>query len=203
MTLAPRLRGTRPTIVTVANFITLTPFDTQEIFLEVDASASTYWHLRYRAANTTTNKWEFVGGPPLYAVIENVDTLNAGGAGVWSDLTGAGNTPGPDIQIPVPGFYLMRFGALISNPGTWTTRSSTQVAPGLPGAGDPTVADSAQHGIWMTGLNADISVEREQQANITVGRVRMMIRSGADTGGALINFSRRWMEITPYRVRQS
>lgn len=203
MTLAPRLRGMMPTIITVANFITLTPFDAQEVYLEVDASTSTYWHLRYRAANTTSNKWEFVGGPPLYAVIETADTFSAGGAGAWVDFSGAGNTPGPDIQIPVPGFYLMRFGALISNPGSWTTRSSTQVAPGLPGAGDPVIGDSAQHGVWQTSQSADISVEREQQASITVGRVRMMMRSGADTGGALVSFSRRWMEIVPYRVRQT
>lgn len=78
------------------------PADGDECYYQNTAMATDgiVWHLRYRVASASAYKWEFIGGPPLYA--EGV----ASGGILWG--TGAwGNFPtDPSITLPLAGEYV-------------------------------------------------------------------------------------------------
>src|SRR3982751_539430 len=66
-----------------------TPYDGQVACLQ--AAVGVVWAFRWNAA---TSRWDFIGGPPLYAVVEANQvpaTVNA-----WTDPA----TVGPSIVVP-------------------------------------------------------------------------------------------------------
>ena len=77
------------------------PTDGQEIYYLVDSTNGVIWHLRYRAASSSTHKWEYLGGPPL---------VGATGVGVSYTTGSPGYTWGPamaapQLTVPLPGDY--------------------------------------------------------------------------------------------------
>ena len=89
-------RGHR--VLTVAQFTALTALeDGDEVYLEVDSSNGIMWHLRYVAAEATY-KWRFLGGSPLMASVDTVETTT-------STSFVALTTAGPSIALPRAGDY--------------------------------------------------------------------------------------------------
>lgn len=88
------------------------PTDGQECYFLADATAGIVWHLRYRAASASANKWELVGGDPL--VSGPLGSLTTASAALVA-LTG-----GPSVTVPLAGEYLVGaecfFQHLIANP---------------------------------------------------------------------------------------
>ena len=83
------------------------PTDGLEVLWLVDAAAGLIWHLKYRAAATGANKWEFVGGFPL---------AGYGGPGITASIpqNGWNFFPGDfTIAVPRAGVYLVTFGATV------------------------------------------------------------------------------------------
>ncbi len=75
------------------------PADGQRVYYVADPAQGTTWHLRYRAASTSSYKWEFVGGTGLYSASTGVVALTGGvptatGASVTTLLAGT-----YDIQV--------------------------------------------------------------------------------------------------------
>lgn len=74
------------------------PADGEEVYFQTSgmAASGVVWHLRYRAAAAGPYKWEFVGGPGLYAV--------SGFAGTNATTYLEGDV-GPSLTAPLAGEY--------------------------------------------------------------------------------------------------
>lgn len=73
-----------------------TPQEGQEAYLTADAANGVAWHFKYRAANPTATKWEFIGGPDM-----RVET-----AGLVTTTDGAAySAVGPSATVPRTGVY--------------------------------------------------------------------------------------------------
>lgn len=104
-TLIEDLGGATSEGVSVASATALPSLPGNGDLFVYEAGVGVSWMLRYRSS---TNKWDFLGGPPLRAVVETNQSRTAGGYG---DLT----TVGPDITIPLAGDYNITAGALCFN----------------------------------------------------------------------------------------
>ena len=77
------------------------PYDGQEVNLQVDAANGVNWRFRYNAASASAYKWEFVGGSELVVVVGGGESTT-GGVGSYVNLA----TVGPSIVVPRAGDYL-------------------------------------------------------------------------------------------------
>jgi hypothetical protein len=76
------------------------PVDGQLWLFPVDAANGVIWQFRFNAGSASAYKWEFVGGPPLYA---RFDTSQGFSANTWT--AGA-----PQLTIPRNGdFYVSAY----------------------------------------------------------------------------------------------
>jgi hypothetical protein len=83
------------------------PTDGQEAILVDSLTAATYqWRFRYNAARAT-NRWEFIGGPPVGAFVATREA-RAASPTTYGDLP----TVGPQVTIPVAGIYEVEVGCL-------------------------------------------------------------------------------------------
>ena len=76
--------------------------------LVVDASGTT-WHFRYNSQSTSSYKWEFIGGSPLFSEILTFETRSTAGFGDFPTEIG------PSVTLPRQGDYMIRFGARMGN----------------------------------------------------------------------------------------
>lgn len=104
------------------------PYDGQLSFLQ--AAVGVVWAFRWNGA---TARWDFIGGPPLVAVVEPnqvVGTLNA-----WTDVA----TVGPSIIVPRAGDY---DGEWVATANFGANAGNFNVGVGV-AAGAPSVAATA------------------------------------------------------------
>jgi len=106
------LEASHPSVV--ANLPTADLVDGQEIYYQTTAMAATgtMWHLRYRAAAPSPNRWEYLGGGPIEQTINE----GTGGGGTWDGPLPTGLQPlpnGPSIVIPRPGDYAVTYGVAL------------------------------------------------------------------------------------------
>lgn len=106
------------------------PVDGQECYYLADSTAGVVWHLRYRAASPdATYRWEYVGGPPLSA---EVLTDQSSTATAYADLA----TLGPDVTLPLAGWYDVELGAYGYSSSTPATNVYMSYAAGGTAASD-------------------------------------------------------------------
>jgi hypothetical protein len=92
------------------------PYDGQVYTLVDSTTTPTYqWTFRYNAGSSSSFKWEFVGGAPVYAAVETAQTT--GTTGGFVDLA----TVGPSFTLPRAGDYLFRYSADAGNNGAGNT----------------------------------------------------------------------------------
>lgn len=90
-------RGHR--VLTVAQFLALTGLeDGDEVYVEVDSTNGVMWHFRYVAADPTSFKWRFLGGPPLVSYVATEESVNSASFVALA-------TAGPSIALPRSGDY--------------------------------------------------------------------------------------------------
>jgi hypothetical protein len=82
----------------VVSSLPVAPVDGQECFFLADAANGVVWALKYRAASASAFKWEFIGGPPLSAIIA---TSESTASITYVALT----TAGPTVTAPLAGDY--------------------------------------------------------------------------------------------------
>lgn len=153
------------------------------------------WLFAYNATSLYTNKWEFVGGPPLYTVLDDAGTLSPGGSDQWADPGGSG--PGPSLQAPLNATYIVDFG-FHGIPAAVNHRLQMGIA--LAGV---LPADSATTSIPATitdnltnyGASSRRFVSGGMQANDVF---KAVYRDGASSGTSHI--AHRWISITPIRA---
>jgi hypothetical protein len=117
------------------------PTDGQEVILVDSLTTPTYWwRLRYNAGETSTYKWEFVGG------IEYRNYVDACSAGINLVNTGYTDVPsGPTFIVPRAGEYVVEFG--MKNPSnTFNSNQGHYLAPKY-GAAAYSDSDAFQFGL--------------------------------------------------------
>jgi len=186
--LATKLDGIsslRPPLVTS---LPGSPADGQEVYYVADAANGIVWFLRYRAAATGTYKWEFLGGPPLYAELNTQETFTVGSQ--WTDTA----TPGPQLTLPLAGDWMTTGGASFSpapTSGFWNVGAA------------PKFGAAAVSGVPLTafGANGTMNVAGSRvrrDTGIAAGTVVKLQGNVTITGP--VTWANRWLAITPIRV---
>ncbi len=75
-----------------------TPYNGQLIDFLADDTNGVVWRFRYRSTSASSHKWEFIGGPPLYAEVATSESANLA---AYGDLA----TVGPAVTAPLAGDY--------------------------------------------------------------------------------------------------
>lgn len=180
---ASRYRGA----LTPAAFAALTGVVDGDIAdLIVDATAGVIWRVRYRAASASAFKWEFMGGPALYAVVPTNEALGA--TGTYSNLA----TVGPQVTVPRGGDYDISLGARFIGPASGTFRGF--MAPKL-GA---TLANDANAAIFGTTANLDATPEKTSRVAGLAANDVILAQYRSDVAGT--NFMNRWLSVLPVRI---
>jgi hypothetical protein len=157
-------------------------YDGQECYYLADATNNVVWHLKYK---TSTAKWHYVGGPPLYAETTNQDSTGSTGAYI-----ALGNA-GPSIPIPLAGTYMVSQGA-VHNSNTASANSYMSYDIGATGAVD---ADGI---FWQnsTALNAYTPGTRTRRKTLTAVTLTSKYKASA----GFSTFRDRWMSVLPVTV---
>lgn len=148
------------------------PVDGQEVYYTANAGGAVLWHLRYRAANPTAYKWEFLGGPVLAAEV--------GAREVSSALT-YGNlaTPGPQIALPLGGVYDIYIASMITPPAAPDAISFASIQFGGGVASDGEAIQIRNPGTGNLYSNVSSTIRRGPFAAQTL---KMVYRVNAGTG---------------------
>lgn len=167
-------------------------YDGQEVSLLVDAANSVVWRLRYRAAVTITSRWEFLGGPPLYARADSVSAPAVTGS--WTSPT-----DWPAIPIPLPnlfGDWLVETGGRINNANVRTTPN---FAAFLAGFGSSTISGTT---VYNSAVGLESVMTRGKATGMSPGgwpfRLGYAIYGGTPTL-ADVTFDNLWIAVTPFR----
>lgn len=110
-----------------------TALDGEEIRVLVDATNGIVWNFRYRAGSAAAQKWEFIGGQPLYAYASAPSAPT-----VLSSWTSPSDWPA--IPLPVPGAFgdwMVEAGVRIANANVRSSPNFTVMLTGLGGAQCP------------------------------------------------------------------
>lgn len=153
------------------------PFDGRTVVYEADSTNHIYWSLRYHAAEA---KWNFLGGPPLYA---NIDAAETRVVGAYAALA----TAGPSITVPLAGDYIVQVGSLIDFTGFHSYDVDATAA---------TDVDSAQAAAAGGGSASAVSVPRTKTGLAASAAIRSKYKAATNT----VAFQNRWMTVLPVRV---
>lgn len=157
------------------------PVDGQEIYYAADATNGVIWYLRYRAASSSSYKWEVVGGTSLNVFIVTVESR---ASTTFGDLA----TVGPSITVPLAGDYNLSVSCLPTPSG------STDIAiMGYDlGATSATTARAAR----ASGTANSVAFDTSHAGVAASTLIRAKYRNV--TGTAF--FENRWLEVMPVRV---
>jgi len=150
-------------------------------------SAGVTWMFRYDAA-AASNKWEYVGGPPLFAEVVTEEAINTT---AYADPT----TAGPQLTVPRAGDYLATFGARWY---TGTAGSQTAWMAVKRGAATAVDADGVDSFLGTSLVPSTLSRELPLSGLAAATVLKAQYRLGA--AGATHYFAKRWLRVLPLRV---
>lgn len=174
------------------------PTDGQEVYYQASGDMATngiVWHLRYRSASSSSYKWEYIGGGPLWAQSLG-EVSSALTATTWSDVGTA-----ISVTAPLEGDYFVTGTSSISHNGAAT---NTQLGikkgttdPGSPGSAFATYTENPQ-GKWqsasVSGPLTGVGASGASKA--------ITLQYRGDLGATANNFARKGatLEVRPIRV---
>ncbi len=166
------------------------PYDGQVVAYQSSGMAAdgTVWLLRYRAASSSSYKWEFIGGSPIFASVTTFQSKVAAGGSTFGNLT----TVGPDITLPLAGDYLMAGGAHCH---------TTNAAGALMRLGLSIAGAAAFDWIYQgtTSSNQWVPMSREEVFPGRAANELWRVQYKADTA-VQSDWERRYLRVTPIRV---
>lgn len=166
------------------------PVDGQEYILVDSLTAPTFhWRFRYLAAKAS-NKWIFIGGTPITAYVDAVDSTA-------STAYVALANPGPSITVPVAGDYTVEVGS--AHQGSSNNAEQRRVHSydvGGTAALDVDAAVSAN----SSGNPSMFSVVKARRKSIAAGAAIVSKYKIAGLSTSSVTFQERWMRVTPIAV---
>ena len=164
------------------------PSDGDMIAFAADATNGVIWHLRYRSAASGSYKWEFLGGPPLWAEVLTFETATVGGS--YSDFA----TVGPSVTVPLAGDYLLDYSGCIWPPVSLQTLCSPRI-----GATAALDADAiAVHAGDATGSSANVATQIRKTAVAASAVIKLQGRTTGAAGAGGVDTRR--LSVRPIRV---
>lgn len=180
------LQPAPPVLVTA---LPASPSDGQEVYFLADATNGVEWHFRYRAASAASSKWEFIGGPPLFAEVTAVENI---AVATYSNLT----TVGPSITIPAfAGDFIVEIGARIDVVHTAAAFGRMSYAIGATAAVD---ADAVEQTNTLTQFERMQSNGTRARKKTLAASTALVAKYASSAGNS--NFANRWMSVVPVRV---
>lgn len=131
------------------------------------------------------SKWVPLGGPPIHV---SVATLGTTTIGTYTALTTPGPSPGPSVEVPVPGVYLVTAGAAMT--GTQGAAMSYDI-----GATAAVDADLVTSGEGAT-LYTHATITRPK----TLAAVTLTAKYKTLSAPTTAFFQDRWMKLEPVRL---
>lgn len=159
-----------------------------DLFMLVDSTTNaTYqWLFRYEGGSSNTDKWEFIGGSPLYAEITPPENT---ASTTYTALTSAG----PSITIPRAGVYVIEQGFDL---GATTASGIALMSYDIGGTG-AVDADSVRNSNFGSSPTNG-SAMRRRQKTITAASTNLVSKYRATAG--TMTFENRWLSAIPIRV---
>jgi hypothetical protein len=164
------------------------PVDGQECYYVADATNGVVWHLVYRAADASSYKWQFIGGPPLYAVVDTSQTTNSN---AYTALT----TAGPSITLPLAGDYMIEIATFAQN--TTAAAYATVMSYDLGGTA-ATDADACQN--VSSGQFDGANVTSVRRKTSLAAATAVVAKYRTNLAAAVGAWANRTMKATPVRV---
>jgi hypothetical protein len=189
--LASMSPGTVPFNAVILPFVTELPVvgnDGDEIRFLADDENGVVWHLRYRAKAPSDYRWEYIGGPRLYAYVATSESTSLNTYDVLA-------TPGPSITLPaVVGDWDITVGSTIEAGSGALTHGLHSYDVGGTAATD---ADGCE---WVGGtvLHRSSSVMSSRKTDVDASAA-VVSKYRSNTSNA-VSFYDRWISITPVRV---
>jgi hypothetical protein len=152
-----------------------------------DAANGVVWTFRYRAASASAYKWEFIGGPSLFAEILTNESTSSN---TFVDLF----TAGPSIALPLAGDYDVSIGARMYNDANG---AGAEMSYNI-GATAAVVADGISNFANNADTVASNSARVRRKTGLTAVTLTAKYRRATAAGNAL--FHDRWMCAIPIRV---
>lgn len=166
------------------------PVDGQEVYYLADATTGVVWHLRYRAASSSSYKWEFVGGPPLHSA--NFSGAHNSSQNYYIDS-------GISLTVPLAGEYLAeQIGRIGGNNVPAGSRMYTRL---FPSAGSYSGNDMVTIAQVSTSNDAtDRNIANTYKMQVPAG-ASIKFQYGIQTNGAFTMFvTAIGIILTPIRV---
>jgi len=161
--------------------------DGQEVRYLADNTNGIVWNFRYRAGSSSTHKWEFIGGQPLYSFI-------AAWEGTTTNYPNYTNlaTSGPSLSVPLAGQYMVDLSYISQETnGGYSTTIVTQ------STGAPLDVANALFQIDATTADVQTSFTSRALTLTTTNPLRVLY---ARNGTGTANFGQRHLRFTPIRV---
>ena len=160
------------------------PIDGQEIRYVADATNGVIWNLRYRAASSSSYKWEFIGGSPY-----RVGTTSSEAT---SSTTYTTLASGPQILIPLAGDYSVYTECQMASGSTGSGAMAYDV-----GATTANDIDAIWSQVSGPGYSNTGSVIRTKTISTAGTILTMKYKSPQSVS---VFFVYRYFQITPIRV---
>lgn len=163
------------------------PNDQDEYAYLADATNGVVWRFKYNSGSSSSYKWEFVGGPCLYAEVLTAETTTSTS---FTNLA----TAGPSIIVPLAGDYMIEWGFL--GVSAVAGLSTLFCGPNIGGTAPTDPTDT----IDITTSGASTSITGSRQRIYTALSAATTVKLQYKTDGANDTFRCRWARITPRRV---
>lgn len=160
------------------------PYDGQTVVYAADATNGVMWTLRYRAASSSSYKWEVVGGTVLSS---EVTTYHSTSSTTFTDLT----TSGPSVTLPLAGDYIVSIGMLAYS----DTTAGYYVMSYAIGGTAAAAADQAVLENTLVGRAYPVSRTMRK-----TGLSAVTLTSKYRTSAGTLNCSNRYLSAMPIRV---
>jgi hypothetical protein len=170
---------------TYATTLPGSPTDGQEVVLVDSTTNPTYqWRFRFNNGSANTDKWECVGGTPLYAEVTTAETTSSASYAALA-------TAGPTVTTPRAGVYVVEHGFRVS-----TTAGAVTIVMSYDIGGTGAVdAD----GIITTGNAVGFGGMSRRRVKSGIAASTALTSKYKTTAGP-IGFADRWISILPVRV---
>lgn len=163
------------------------PTDGLEVYYAADATTGVVWHLRYRAAIAGAQKWECVGGSPLWA--ESYADSPSVTSTTYVDV----GSP-PQVTVPLAGSYMVDWGARSAG-SVATAQIWTALKRGAAAADDADGATTQPAGANYIGAGQSM---RRKRFDALAAATALRMQHKVNTGSMLI--SQRWISAVPVLV---
>jgi hypothetical protein len=156
------------------------------------AAAGVTWMLRYNAGSASAYKWEYVGGPPLYAFLTADATIAAGS---WNDLDG------PRITVARGGDYDLEGGCTFYAHVGGGSGGRISFGLGVAAVGvTPTVwqriaISTGTTDMWTAATAADRVASIAAGTGLNLKTNIVELPTGIDGHAQM-----RWLRVTPARI---